>query len=368
MVAAVLVFVIILSSSTPALADSLASLQSQYSTLQQTQKQLQQTLSSQNSQLASASQKQNTLNASVNVTIQQINILNSQISTLNAQLASKAQDIAATQQSEQENYTLYKQRLRAMYESGDSSFIDVLLSSKDLTDFLSRAETLSSISVYDNNLINSLKQDEANLKADQASMQTTQASLLSSKSTLSAQQESLSEQLAQQGQYVSQLAQNVNATKQQQKQIDAEINSVIAAEAAEKAREMGSQHSSASASSVISFAERLQGKPYVFDTAGPNKFDCSGFTQYVFANAAGIALTHSALQQSQVGTAVSRSSLQPGDLVFFATEGGRTVSHVGIYVGNNNFIAANTSTGVAIVSLSTAYWNNDYVSARRLLN
>jgi cell wall-associated NlpC family hydrolase len=354
------------------LADDLANLQNQYNILQQQQKQLQQQMKTQNSQLKTESQKMATINESVKVTLEQIALMNTQITTLDAQLADKAQDITVKQKNIDDNMVLYKQRLRAMYVSGNESYLDVLLSSDSFTDFLTRAQALKTVSEYDNSLINSLQQDETQLKEDQSSLETAKANIITQKSTLNSKQDMLGSQLAQQGQMVSSLKQNLSSTQQQSNEIDAEINSVIAQEAAARARELAKKpHESLSASvnDVIKYAESLQGRRYVFDTAGPRTFDCSGYTQYVFANTVGIALTHSALQQSHVGTPVSRNNLAPGDLVFFATEGNGVVSHVGIYIGNDQFIAANTSSGVSINGLfSSSYWNRDYVSARRILS
>ena len=96
-------------------------------------------------------------------------------------------------------------------------------------------------------------------------------------------------------------------------------------------------------------------------------FDCSGFTMYVFAQV-GIKLPHGATSQLSYGTEVSRSDLQPGDLVFFQ-DYGYTASHVGIYIGGDQFIHASSSyyNGhcVVITSLSETYYNNHYLTARR---
>ena len=373
-----IVFMVILSGSAGTLADGLKSLQDQYATLQQQLQQMQQQMGSQKSQLATASQQKAAIDQSVQLTSQQIDILNLQISTLDAQIAGNTNDIAATQKNIDENYNLYKQRLRATYEAGKASYVDVLLSSKDFTDFISRVELLQVVSKHDTNLIDNLTQDETKLKTDQAAMQANKASLVSSQGTLAAKQDMLTAQQAQQSQVVSDIKNNYNNTTQQYndvgqqaKETDAEINAEIAREAAaERAKNPGT---TASAANIISYAEGFQGVPYVFGSANPAYgFDCSGFTAYVFANTkgSGIYLPHSALDQASYGTSVAQNDLAPGDLVFFATDGGRTVSHVGIYIGNGAFIGANSSTGVAIVNnfMSISYWRNDYAGAQRILN
>lgn len=98
-------------------------------------------------------------------------------------------------------------------------------------------------------------------------------------------------------------------------------------------------------------------------TAG---FDCSGFTSYVFKSI-GLTLPRTSQAQYSVGTAVSKSNLRSGDLVFFNTSG-RGVSHVGIYVGNGKFAQSSSSQGVIISSLSQAYWANRYVGAKRVMS
>ncbi len=110
---------------------------------------------------------------------------------------------------------------------------------------------------------------------------------------------------------------------------------------------------------VLEAALAQVGDPYVWGGTGPDGFDCSGLTSYAYA-AVGVSLPHSSRAQSQMGTAVSRGELQPGDLVFF----GSPVYHVGIYVGNGKMVHARTfNQPVAVTSVDIG----DYVGARRIL-
>jgi cell wall-associated NlpC family hydrolase len=86
---------------------------------------------------------------------------------------------------------------------------------------------------------------------------------------------------------------------------------------------------------AVAEAYRQLGKPYRWGAAGPNSFDCSGLTMWVWGKA-GVSLPHSSRAQIGYGTRVSKSQLLPGDLVFF----GSPIHHVGIYVGNGRYIAA----------------------------
>lgn len=122
---------------------------------------------------------------------------------------------------------------------------------------------------------------------------------------------------------------------------------------------------SGNGSSIVATARKYLGYKYVYGGSSPSTgFDCSGFTSYVFKQH-GISLNRTAAGQYSNGVAVSRSNLQPGDLVMF---GKSRINHVAIYIGGGQIIHASTpSTGVRIDSLSTGYYNNNYVGARRIL-
>lgn len=131
-----------------------------------------------------------------------------------------------------------------------------------------------------------------------------------------------------------------------------------------------SDNTSVSASSVVSFAKSKLGKPYVWGAQGPNSFDCSGFTYYVFKNSAGITLPRTSSAQSKYGKSVSKSNLKAGDLIFFDTVGPNNgaVTHVGLYIGNGQFIHAASGQGkVVINNLNSSYYVKAYVNARRVL-
>ena len=122
---------------------------------------------------------------------------------------------------------------------------------------------------------------------------------------------------------------------------------------------------SATAVDIANYAMQFVGCSYVYGATGPNSFDCSGLVYYCFGQY-GIQLKRTADDQmNNNGVAVSRSNLQVGDLVFFGS--GSYSNHVGIYIGNNNFVhAANPSSGVRVSSLNETYYANRYLGARRI--
>ena len=121
------------------------------------------------------------------------------------------------------------------------------------------------------------------------------------------------------------------------------------------------------ADELIGNAMGLLGVSYRFGGSSVSSgFDCSGFMQHIFRKTMQINLPRTSAEQAKMGVAVSRSELQPGDMVFFSTSRGR-ISHVGLYIGNNRFIhAPRTGKSIEITSLGNKYWNSKYVTARRV--
>lgn len=121
------------------------------------------------------------------------------------------------------------------------------------------------------------------------------------------------------------------------------------------------------ASSVVNVAYSYLGTRYVYGGTSRSGIDCSGFTGRVYA-AMGIRLPRTAAEQARSGRYVSRGSLRAGDLVFFRTTRGPRISHVGLYIGDGKMIHASSGGGhVRVDSLSKAYYNSRFVTARRLL-
>lgn len=120
-------------------------------------------------------------------------------------------------------------------------------------------------------------------------------------------------------------------------------------------------------SQIVDYAKQFLGVPYVYGGNGPKSFDCSGFTSYVYRHF-GYTLNRTASTQLSNGTSVSKSELQPGDLVFFRYNTSYPASHVGIYIGEGKFIHASTNKyKVQIDQLLTGHYANVYIAGRRIL-
>jgi len=128
--------------------------------------------------------------------------------------------------------------------------------------------------------------------------------------------------------------------------------------------------SSAKAAKIVSFAKSLRGKvTYKFNVNNPGRliFDCSSFTKYVFASQ-GVSLTWGSQAQSKQGKYVSKSNLKAGDLVFLSVSKKGQINHVGIYIGNGQFIhntIGKNFNGILISNLSS--YSDRYITARRVL-
>ncbi len=121
------------------------------------------------------------------------------------------------------------------------------------------------------------------------------------------------------------------------------------------------------AQAIINTAKAQLGKPYVWGAEGPNSFDCSGLVYYVYGQH-GIKMPRTSREQANVGTTVSQSQLQPGDLIFSSTDGSGGVNHVGIYIGNGQMIhAPQAGDVVKTTNINSSYWQNTYVKSKRVL-
>lgn len=114
---------------------------------------------------------------------------------------------------------------------------------------------------------------------------------------------------------------------------------------------------------IVQYAATLRGIPYKFGGTTTAGFDCSGYTQYVFAKF-GKNLPRDSYSQFTVGSPVGKNDLKPGDLVFFTTYA-PGASHVGIYAGGGSFLDA-SDTGVGVNDLTRGYWGARYIGARRI--
>jgi hypothetical protein len=118
---------------------------------------------------------------------------------------------------------------------------------------------------------------------------------------------------------------------------------------------------------IVETAQSFKGVPYVYGAESPEAFDCSGFVQYVYSRAAGIALPRNSKGQWAEGKSVEKGEAKPGDLFLFDTVGAGSPSHVAIYLGDNFIIHAvseGPKTGVIVSPVDDRYFAPRYIGAR----
>jgi cell wall-associated NlpC family hydrolase len=254
-----------------------------------------------------------------------------------------------------------RQVARSAYTGDSLSTLQAMLSSSSADEMLDRVGTLDTIAGHNNELLTAAQQATEQADAAKAAAEKAAADAQAQVDQVAAQQDDLNAQIADyQAQY-----DRLNAAEQQASRAQAERHSPTAAVSDGAGSDTGSGSAgtvvanSAAAQTAVDTALAQLGDPYVWAASGPNSFDCSGLTQFAYA-AAGISLPHSSSAQSGMGAPVSRSDLQPGDLVFFYSP----VSHVGIYIGNGQMVHASTSGEPVKISSLDAM--GSYNSARRL--
>ena len=112
--------------------------------------------------------------------------------------------------------------------------------------------------------------------------------------------------------------------------------------------------------------KQWEGAPYQFGGTSKHGVDCSAFVQLAYRDATSVQLPRTTLKQSQIGTKINYELAESGDLVFFKTN--RTTRHVGVYLGNRQFMHASTSKGVIISRLDNPYWASKFWHFRRVYN
>ncbi len=130
-------------------------------------------------------------------------------------------------------------------------------------------------------------------------------------------------------------------------------------------RQRQKQRANRSRSSLVRVALNQRGEQYVAGAAGPNRFDCSGFTQYVYKQATGKYLPHYSGAQMNKARRVGKKRMKPGDLLFFGPGGSQ---HVAMYIGKGKMVhATNPRTDVRIDSVNNGYWRGRFAGAGRII-
>lgn len=239
-------------------------------------------------------------------------------------------------------------RADSMYRSGPLGILDVLLGTSSFEDFAATWDFLTDQNRQESETVATLKSLRVDKATAEADLKVSQAGAKKSYDTMAARRRTILDADA-----------KANALLKSVK------NEIAVLRAADNARRAAAarQHGGGSGGTgwnwgdparspragVVQVALKYLGHPYRWAASGPNSFDCSGFTMFVYAQV-GVHLPHSSRAQISSGARVSRSNLEPGDLVFF----GNPIHHVGMYIGNGNMVHS-PHTG-DVVSIDPVMW------------
>ena len=320
------------------------------------------------------------LNGNLEQTIEAYNYANIELDRIESDLASNAKHLVAAKKSLVVAQKRIAERLRDLYVNGEGdSTLEVILGSSSLDDIIARLDAIERVSTQDTHILRTVKQYRREVETRRSNLQDAREDQARIVAEQAAQKDLIESQIAEQNQLLASVKDEIAEMRaeEQRRQAALAAQARAQAQAAELAAlaqpdvqqtyeqpwvtpEYDPNAPAPRYGHVVGIALQYLGIPYVWGGSSPSTgFDCSGFTSYVFAQI-GVSLPHHAASQYSYGTPVSYEQLAAGDLVFFSGLG-----HVGIYIGNDQFVhAPHTGDVVRISYLSER--SGSYVGARRL--
>ncbi|MBU3126825.1 C40 family peptidase [Clostridium tagluense] len=274
-------------------------------------------------------------------------------------IKSAVEEITKVGDEAKKEQELFDARMRTMYMNGFDGYTSVLLNAESFGDFISRVENVRIIIKFDKKVMGEFEAIQNKLNEKQHSLNNTKVALLNLQVDNKQKLDKIILDKESQNKLITQLdiKENNLITRSGKEQVL--VNQSIEKSVDKYTYSRGATN--LSKDSIISYASNFIGIPYIWGGTSPSTgFDCSGFTQYVYSHF-GIPVGRSTYDQINDGIGVSKSDLQPGDLVFFGI--GNKPKHTGIYAGNNNYIHSPRTGDVIKVSPMT---RGDYITARRL--
>jgi len=298
------------------------------------------------------------IDAQLDVVVEQYN---SEVVSLNktrAEIRACAAKLKNTEKVMAQRKAILNKRVASVYRQGSFSYLEMILSTRSIDQFLYYLELINRQAQRDARLIDQYKKSIRDVQVQKAILQKKENAQRAIVNEIKAKKNKIAAELKERNKLLSKIKNEMAKYLAAERRRQARLRESLRVSYRLRSRVFVSRGSGRSG--VVSLALNELGKPYVWGADGPDSFDCSGFTSYVYGQI-GVSLPHSSRAQYDCGQHVSRDELQPGDLVFFARGG--TISHVGIYIGGGNFIhAPRTGDVVKITSINE---HGGYVGATR---
>lgn len=267
-------------------------------------------------------------------------------------------------------------RAASIYKDGNTGMLGVLLGTSSFEDFVSRFDLLMRINRQDAQMVAATKEAKSRVESIELALEAREAEQVALRAEAERRGAQIEAEIAKQESYVAALNSEVKQLMAEEAERQRRLAAERAAKAAAAAASSGGRTATAAGDlpaghpEVVSIALRYLGVPYKWGGTSPSGFDCSGLCQYTYAQI-GVTLPRTSRSQYASGAHIAPDRLdllRPGDLVFFGTGGDPSkVHHVGIYVGDGNFIHAPSRGDVVKVSSLTDRISSsgDYVGASR---
>lgn len=350
----------------PAKATTLSELQQKQAQLQQKSKSLDSQLQQLKNNKAQQQQYKEALDAKITNLEAQISSKNIEIEQLDSDILTKQNQIAAKQKDVDADFQKLKERVYALYLTGEASDLEIILNAKNIMDLADKAELLQVISKHDTDLMNALKDDMNSIAQQKADIEKSRKAASDAKTSMEQNSQQLTALSNQAAQLITTLSQSEKDVAAQEAQSRIDQNAAAAAVAQFLSNYNFSSGGGGSASEVCNVALSYKGTRYVWGGYSPSGFDCSGFVSYVLNRCGWKIGRRDCDGLRALCSGVSSSSARPGDLVFYNyTYGGLPNSHVGIYLGDGKAVQCDDG-GVEIVGLSTRYWSSHFAGFGRL--